>query len=475
MIEKRIYLGGEFVDSDTFLEITCSYSGSVIGKTWLADESHIEMAVHKAGASRMEFDKLSHYQRSEILKEIANAIEERLDPFAEVISLEASKPLRYSKAEVRRAINTIQVASEEAKRLPMEYMRLDWIADAKGKEGLVKYFPAGIVAGIAPFNFPLNLAVHKVAPAIAAGCPIILKPASSTPLSALMLAEVIDKTELPKGAFSVLPCTRKAGNLLVTHPGISVLSFTGSPDVGWEMKKNAGKKKVILELGGNAAAIVCPSANLKHAVNRCIVGAFAYQGQVCIHTQRIFVHKDIYKEFCNDFVAIASKLAPGSPLDISTDICPMIDESNAIRVEKWIYEAKKDGAEILLGGKREKAFLPPTVLTNTNPGMKVNFEEVFGPLVTIEAYSNFQEAVESVNDSRFGLQAAVFTNQIDEMDMAFDQIHTGGVIINDATSFRADHMPYGGIKDSGAGREGIKYAIHDYLEPKILVKNFFIP
>lgn len=302
MIEKRIYLGGGFVESDTVLEISSSYSGSVIGKTWLANEGHIELAVNKAKESRMELDKLSHYQRSEILKEIAGAIEEQEDTFAEVISLEASKPLRYAKAEVRRAINTIKVASEEAKRLPMEYMRLDWIADAKGKEGLIKYFPAGIVAGIAPFNFPLNLAVHKIAPAIAAGCPIILKPASSTPLSALMLAEVIDKTGLPKGAFSVLPCTRQAGNLLVTHPGISVLSFTGSPDVGWEMKKNAGKKKVILELGGNAAAIVCPSANLKHAVNRCVVGAFAYQGQVCIHTQRIFVHKDIFKVFCNDFV-----------------------------------------------------------------------------------------------------------------------------------------------------------------------------
>ena len=473
MITKKIYLAGQFVEGNQKLEVSNPYDNKVFGQTWLADEDHIQQAILKAGEALEPCRKLSHYQRHEILMQIAHGIEARFEEFVSVLAQEAAKPYRYAVAEVKRAIQTIKVSAEEARRLPMEYMRLDWSPDAKGKEGLVKYFPAGIVAGISPFNFPLNLSVHKIAPAIAAGCPIILKPASSTPLTTLLLAEIIDQTELPKGGFSVLSCNRKAGNILVTHPDIAVLTFTGSPEVGWQMKNQAGKKKVVLELGGNAGTIVAASADLEHAVNRCLVGAFAYQGQVCIHAQRIYVHRSLFKEFTNALVEKTKNLKIGPPTEPSTEITAMIDQNNAVRVENWINEAIEQGAGLLCGGIREGALVYPTILTQTKAEMKVNCEEVFGPVVTIEAFDEFEKAVATVNNSRFGLQAGVFTNVISEMDLAFDQIHAGGVIINDVPTFRTDHMPYGGIKDSGLGREGVKYAILDYMEPKILVKNFY--
>jgi acyl-CoA reductase-like NAD-dependent aldehyde dehydrogenase len=328
----------------------------------------------------------------------------------------------------------------------------------------------GLVAGIAPFNFPLNLAVHKIAPAIAAGCPIILKPASATPLSTLELAKIIHQTALPKGAVSVLPMDRKAGNQLVTDERFKLLSFTGSPVVGWEMKRNAGKKKVVLELGGNAAVIITPTADFEKAVAKSMIAGFSYSGQICIHAQRFFVHESVFNHFTNLFLTAAKKLKQGNPENEDTDVSNMIDAENAKRVETWINEAIQQGAAVLLGGKRTGNYIEPTVLTNTNKDMEVCSKEIFGPVVTIEKYSTFPEAVEMVNDSDFGLQAAVFTLSDAEITTAFDTIETGGVIINDVPTFRVDHMPYGGVKDSGLGREGVKYAIMDMMEARILVK-----
>jgi glyceraldehyde-3-phosphate dehydrogenase (NADP+) len=354
--------------------------------------------------------------------------------------------------------------------LPKEYISLDWTPAGEHKEGFVKYFPIGIVAGIAPFNFPMNLAVHKIAPAIAAGCPIILKPASATPLSTLELARIIDETEWPKGAVSVLPMDRVAGNQLVTEKRFSLLSFTGSPEVGWEMKKNAGKKKVVLELGGNAGVIVARTAELDDALKKCLVGGFAYSGQICIHAQRLFVHSSLFSTFIQRFTEMVKALKNGAPEDNSTDVSVMIDEENAKRVESWVNEAVAAGAKVLCGGRRDKSFFYPTLITGTTGEMKVNAEEVFGPVVIVETFDHFTDAIAMMNNTRFGLQAGVFTNDASEIDAAFNGIQTGGVIINDVPTFRVDHMPYGGVKDSGLGREGVKYAIHDMLEARILVK-----
>ena len=472
MKEYKIYAAGEFITSNSVLPVFNSYNNEQIAQTYLADISILEKAITKAQSVEKELQNMPAYMRYEILMQIAKKMESRKEELASVLALEAAKPMRYAIAEITRAISTFVAASEEAKRLPMEYIRLDWEPTGKGKEGLVKHFPIGLVSGISPFNFPMNLAVHKIAPAIAAGCPMILKPASSTPLSTLELARIIDETALPKGAISILPMDRKTGNLLVTDERFKLLTFTGSPVVGWKMKSDAGKKKVVLELGGNAGVIVTKSADIEHAVKRCIVGAFAYAGQVCIHTQRIYVEKNIFNEFKEKFVAEAKKLKAGHPLESSTDIASMIDEENAKRVEDWVNSAVNRGAEILYGGNRNGSFYEPTILTKTKKEMDVSCKEIFGPVVILESYNNFAEAVDIVNDSIYGLQAGVFTNQVDELNYAFANLHVGGVIHNDVSLFRVDHMPYGGIKESGLGREGVKYAIMDMMEPKILVKNF---
>jgi len=472
MKEYKIYAGGEFMVTSEILPVYSPYNKELIAHTFLAGADILEKAILKAQAIEQELAELPAYARYEILMQIAETMKSRKDELASILAQEAAKPLRYALAEIRRAIATFIAAAEETKRLPMEYLRLDWEPTGKGREGLVKHFPIGLIAGISPFNFPMNLAVHKIAPAIAAGCPIILKPARSTPLSTLLLAQIIDQTALPKGAVSVLPMNRESGSRLVTDDRFKLLTFTGSPQVGWKMKTDAGKKKVVLELGGNAGVIVTKSADLEYAVKRCIVGAFAYSGQVCIHTQRIYVAKEIFNEFKEKFITEAQKLKTGDPLDISTDITAMIDEENAIRVEGWIASAVKDGAKLLCGGKRNCSIIEPAVLTNTKQSMMVSCQEIFGPVVILEKFETFEEVVTMVNDSIYGLQAGVFTNQVDEVNYAFANLKVGGVIHNDVSLFRVDHMPYGGVKESGLGREGVKYAILDMMEPKILVKSF---
>lgn len=465
-----IYAAGRFTEGETALEVINPYTGKAFASTWRAGQQHLEDSIAAAIAVQEELKWMPSYQRSAILNEIADGIEDLAGEFSEVLAQEAGKPMRYATGEVLRAIQVFRIAAEECKRLPGEYISLDWTPAGTGKEGWVKHFPIGLVAAIAPFNFPLNLAVHKVAPAIAAGCPVVLKPATGTPLSTLLLVRLIDQTSLPKGAVSILPLDRKTGNLMVTDERFKLLTFTGSPEVGWEMKRQAGKKKVVLELGGNAGLIVTPTADLKLAVPKAVTGSFAYSGQVCIHTQRILVHRTVFDAFAAAFTERTSQLRSGDPLDPETEISVMIDEENAIRVEQWVAEAVAGGAEVLCGGVRRGTYYEPTVLTRTRNDMKVCALEIFGPVVTLEPYDAFEEAVAMVNDSRYGLQAGVFTNDIREMDYAFNHLETGGVIINDVPTFRVDHMPYGGIKESGLGREGVKYAILDMLESRLLVK-----
>jgi len=467
----EIYCAGKFITTPEVLAVTNPFDGSEVADTFMAGEPELNMAIDAAGKVAYEMANLPSYIRYNILKQISEEIFAQRQEFATLITLESGKPIRYSLAEIDRSIQTFIVAAEESKRLPAEYFSIDWTPAGAGKEGLVKYFPVGIVAGIAPFNFPLNLAVHKIAPAIASGCPIILKPSSTTPLSTLMLSQIIDKTVLPKGAVSILPMNRQTGNRLVTDDRISLLSFTGSPEVGWKMKHESGNKKVVLELGGNAGVIVSHGADLDAAVTKCVAGGFSYSGQVCIHTQRIYILKELFNSFTEKFVEKVSQLKPGNPFDPATDMAVMIDEANAIRVENWIKEAVKGGAKVLIGGKRENSFMQPTVITGSKEDMQVCAAEVFGPVVVVEAVDTLTEAVERVNSGRFGLQAGVFTDSITEMNLTFNQLKVGGVIINDVPTFRVDHMPYGGIKDSGSGREGVKYAIMDMMEPRLLVKN----
>jgi len=470
MNQYPIYVGGIFVETNKKIEIVNSYTREHLATTFLASKDELDNAIIAAINAKEEMKLLPSYKRYDILMKIAQALTIDKQRLAEVLALEACKPIRYALAEVDRAIQTFIIAAEESKRLPSEYISIDWTPAGKDKEGIVRYFPIGLIAGIAPFNFPMNLAVHKIAPAIASGNCIIMKPSRSTPLSTLELAKIIDKTELPKGAFSVLPMDRQAGQQLVTDERINMLSFTGSADVGWKMKSEAGKKKVVLELGGNAGVIVAPTADMELAIQKCISGAFSYSGQVCIHTQRIYVHDSIFVPFMEKFCNATSRLKIGDVLNSETDISAMIDEENAMRVETWIDEAVHQGARIVCGGKRHDAVVEPTVLTHTQNTMKVCSKEIFGPIVCIEPYHNYTEAVNTINDSDFGLQAGVFTDSLKEMNYAFDNIDTGGVLINEVPTFRVDHTPYGGIKNSGFGREGVKYAVRDMIESKILVK-----
>lgn len=466
-----ICIGGEFTTLSQTFEVVNPFGKTLIAICSLAGKAEFNQAVQMAQQAETPMREMPAHQKSHILTSIANRLTQKRDKLAQTLAQEAAKPLKLAIGEVERAIQVFRVAAEECKRLPAEYISLDWTPAGEGKEGLVKYFPVGIVAGISPFNFPLNLTAHKIAPAIAAGCPIIVKPSRSTPLSALALTEIVYDSGLPKGALSMLPMDRESGNLMVTDCRIKLLSFTGSPQVGWQMKGDAGKKKVILELGGNAGVIVTPSANVANAVSKCVSGAFSYSGQVCIHTQRIYVHNKIFEEFIQLFVTKTQSLKVGNPTDSQTDISSLIDDENTQRIARWVEEAVDDGAKIITGGNMVNGVFLPTALTNTKNTMRVCSNEVFGPVVIIESYEDFSKAIDEVNASPFGLQAGIFTNSITEENEAFNRLEVGGVIINDTPTFRVDHMPYGGIKDSGLGREGVKYAVLSMMEPKLLVRG----
>lgn len=453
------------------IEVINPYTKEKINTLPLHTDAEVEQKITQAQKAKSALKAFTPFERSQALHFIAQEIEKRKDAFTELIIQEAGKPRIYAAGEVDRAIQTFSIAAEEALRPPHELMELGRSLKTAHKIGEIRYFSSGIVFGISPFNFPLNLTVHKVAPAIATGSPILLKPSSKTPLTAELLLEVINASKLPKHSVQLVHCSREKGNELVADDRIAVLSFTGSPAVGWKMKQQAGKKKVVLELGGNAAAIVCKDANIEEAVNKLLVGSWAYAGQVCIHTQRIYVAEEIHDQFLELFKTETQKLIIGNPTDEKTNFSCMIDNSNTQRVISWIEEAEKEGAQLEFGGKVENSILLPTLLSSTTKGMKVRDEEVFGPVVCIESFQDLNSAIEEVNDTKWGLQAAIFTDSISNLNQAFNDLEVGGVIHNEATTFRVDNMPYGGIKDSGFGREGVAYAMHDYLEAKILVKD----
>jgi acyl-CoA reductase-like NAD-dependent aldehyde dehydrogenase len=404
-----------------------------------------------------------------VLQHCVRRFEERREELAEALCIEAGKPIRDSRGEVTRLVDTFRVAAEESVRILGEVMPLDISERARDYTGMWKRVPIGACSFISPFNFPLNLAAHKVAPAIAAGCPFVLKPASLTPVGALIIGEVLAETDLPYGAFSILPARRDGADLFTTDPRLRLLSFTGSPAVGWDLKARAGKKKVVLELGGNAAVIVDVDADLVDAVQRIVFGAFYQSGQSCIGVQRILVHEDIYDALREQLVAATRALVMGNPKDEQTFIGPMISEKEAERLHGWIEDARASGARVLCGGGRKGAMLEATLLEDVPPQCDVVRQEAFGPVAVLAKFSDFDAALDEVNDSAFGLQAGIFTRDLYKAQRAWDRLEVGGVVIGDVPSWRVDHMPYGGVKDSGLGREGIRFAIEDMTEIRLLV------
>jgi acyl-CoA reductase-like NAD-dependent aldehyde dehydrogenase len=460
---------GSFHSSGNDVVINNVWDHSPVAIVELASEDAALTAVRDAVLVFAELRKLSSFQRSSILRKIARGIASRKEDFARTICREAGKPIRTARIEVDRGIYTFDVAAEEATRIYGEYIPLDTLESTAGRWGLMRRFPVGPVFAITPFNFPLNLVAHKIAPAIAAGCPIILKPAPQTPVTALMLAGIVHEAGWPEGALAVMPMSNETAGKLVADDRIKLLTFTGSAAVGWQLKSKAGKKRVTLELGGNAAVIVHSDADIAYAAHRCVVGGFSYGGQTCISVQRIFVDRPAFDDFTHRLLQGVKELKTGDPMDEATDIPPLIREQDAIRTIEWIEEAQQAGAKILCGGKRNGSIVEPTVLTGTAPEMRVNCAEVFAPVVTVEPYETFHEAIRQVNESVFGLQAGVFTRDAVLIHQAFNDLEVGSVIVGDVPTFRVDQMPYGGVKDSGLGREGLRYSIEDMTEPKLMV------
>jgi acyl-CoA reductase-like NAD-dependent aldehyde dehydrogenase len=465
-----IYLAGRWVDSPDVLEVlNPAGSGEITGATYNATPEQYEEAVRAAVAAFEVTRKLPAYERSRILRAISDGIRARREELGRLIALEAGKPIRDAMVEVDRAVFTFRLGAEEAERIGGEVMPLDLLASSKGRTAMTRRFPIGPIAAISPFNFPLNLAAHKVAPAIASGNPIVLKPPSKDPLIMLAIAEIIDQVGVPDGMVSVLPMTRELGDRMVEDDRFKLLTFTGSPSVGWRMKARAGRKKVVLELGGNAGVVVDRTADVDWAVKRILVGAFTYAGQVCISVQRMYVHEDVWEPFMERFVAGSAALKVGDPLDPDTDLGPMVDANAALRTQRWVDEAVELGGKVVLGGKADGNFFPPTILTDTPVTAQVCSNEAFAPLVVVSRFRSFDDALHQINDSAFGLQTGVFTNDLRNAWTAFEELEVGGVVLNDIPTYRIDHMPYGGIKDSGHGREGLRYAIDDMTEIKILV------
>ncbi len=464
-------LNGRWIESGPTAPVYSPYTGEIAANVIAASREHAEQAISGAVKAFAVTKKMPAFERQRVLERTSLQIAARAEEFARMMALEAGKPIRTARAEVARAVFTFKVAAEESTRLYGEYLPLDALETAKGRSGIVRRFPLGPISAITPFNFPLNLVAHKIAPAIAAGCSIVLKPAYQTPITALMLARLVQEAGWPAGALSVLPLANEDAVSLVEDDRFKMLTFTGSSVVGWELKRRAGKKRVTLELGGNAAVIVHSDADLEYAADRCVTVGFGYSGQSCISAQRILVHRDVYDRFLPMVLDRVARLKSGDPMEESTDVGPLIRETDAFRAQSWVQEAVTAGAKLCCGGERHGSMLSPTILTNTRPEMKVNCQEVFAPVKTVEPYSGFDEALARVNDTPYGLQAGVFTNDLNLIFRAFEEIETGGVMANEVPTWRADQMPYGGVKDSGLGREGLRYAIQEMTEPKLLVLN----
>ncbi len=463
------YLANEPAAPNQDLEVTDKFTGEVATRVAMANVAVIDQAITSAVEADGAMRNMAPYERQDVLNHCVRRFTERFDELAMALCIEAGKPIKDSRGEASRLIDTFRIAAEESVRISGEVMNLEISPRARGYRGMYKRVPIGPCSFISPFNFPLNLAAHKVAPAIAVGCPFVLKPASRTPIGAIIIGEVLAETDLPKGAFSILPCHRDGADLFTTDDRFKLLSFTGSPGVGWDLKARAGKKKVVLELGGNAACVVDSDANLDDAVGRLIVGAFYQSGQSCIGVQRVIIHETIYDELKERFVAATKSLIAGDPKDEDTFIGPMISEKETLRLEQWIDEAEKAGGKVLCGGSRIGAILEATLLEDVPKDQTICTHEAFGPVAVLSRFTNFSDALEQVNDSTFGLQAGVFTRDLYHMQQAWDTLDVGGVIIGDVPSWRVDNMPYGGVKDSGLGREGVRFAMEDMTEIRNLV------
>ncbi len=471
MLQKQwpCYVASRPVAPNFDLGVTDKYSGETVAWVTAADRTMIDRAIGAADAAFPEVRKMPAYARQAVLQHCVRRFGERAEELAMALCVEAGKPIRDARGEVTRLIDTFRYAAEESVRQDGEVLELAISARARGFRGYTRRYPIGPCSFISPFNFPLNLAAHKIAPAIAVGCPWVLKPASFTPISALIMGEVLAETDLPEGAFSILPCRRDGADLFTTDERLKLLSFTGSPSVGWEMKARAGKKKVVLELGGNAACIVDQDADLDDVVQQLVVGAFYQSGQSCISVQRIIAHESIYAELRDRLVAKTRLLKAGDPREEDTFIGPIISEREAMRIESWIQEAVAGGATLLCGGTRRGPVVEATLLEGVPRRCDLYAEEAFGPVACLSSFSNFNDAIAEVNDSRFGLQAGVFTRDLYKAQQAWDELDVGGVVIGGVPSWRVDHMPYGGVKDSGLGREGIRYAMEDMTELKLMV------
>jgi acyl-CoA reductase-like NAD-dependent aldehyde dehydrogenase len=463
------YLGNRPQQPNRDLEVRDKYSGEVATRTALADAATVDEAIGLAAEAAEPMRRLHAYQRRDVLEHCVRRLEERAEELAQTLCIEAGKPIVHSRGEVSRLIDTFRVAAGEATRITGEVLPMDIGPRAAGYSGMWKRVPVGPCSFITPWNFPLNLVAHKVAPALAAGCPFVLKPASATPVGALVIGEVLAETDLPPGAFSILPCRTEDAEALTTDERLKLLSFTGSHAVGWDLKAKAGKKRVILELGGNAACIVDETADLDDAVERVVFGAFYQSGQSCISIQRLIVQDEVYREFRDKLCAAALDLKLGDPEQEDTFLGPIISEDEAKRIESWIESAREAGATVLCGGRRDGAMMEATVLEGVPRTEKLYREEVFGPVVILMRFDSFDEALRLANDSRYGINAGVFTRDIYRAQRAWDELEVGSVIVGDVPSWRVDHMPYGGVKDSGLGREGIRFTLEEMTEIRLFV------
>ncbi len=460
--EARLFIDGQWVGNGPLLEVRNKYSGQVIGALPTARREDVDIAIGAAQRAAEAMAALPAYRRSELLGQAAQLISARREEFARTIAVEAGKALKFARAEVDRATSTFTIAAEEARRIHGETIPLDAVPAGEGYFGFTIRRPVGVVAAIAPFNFPLNLVAHKVAPALAAGNTVVLKPASTTPLSAVLLCRVLEEAGLPPGAINlVVGPGGTVGEWLVTDPRVAKVTFTGSAAVGERITQLAGIKKVTLELGNTSPVIIAPDADLELVAQRCAVGAYYNSGQVCISVQRIYGDRQIVEPFTERFVTATERMVVGDPLDEGVDVGPMIDEREAQRIEAWVGEAQQQGAQVLAGGKREGAVYWPTALAGVTPDMKVVADEAFAPVAGIIAYDDFEGALRQADATEYGLQAAVFTRDVNRVFQAVRRLNFGGVIVNDTPAFRADHMPYGGNRRSGLGREGVRYAIEE--------------
>lgn len=469
--EYGALIDGRQLHTGDAIEVHSPYDDALVAIVHRAGSAEIEKAIATADRIFAESRRIPSWRRAEILQKISDGIAARHDEFARTIALEAGKPIRTARAEVDRAVFTFQVAAEESKRIYGEIVPLDWIPGTEGRTAYIQRVPRGPILGITPFNFPLNLVAHKVAPALAAGNPIIIRPSSQTPVSSFKLGEVVLEAGWPAGGIAVVPCTTDDADLLVEDRRIKFLSFTGSPAVGWALKERAGQKPVTLELGGNAGTIVHEDADLPLAAERVAWGGYSYAGQSCISVQRVYIHGGGYEAFVDELMPQVQALKVGDPLDEETDVGPLIDRGAADRLETWLQEAIQGGARVLIGGEREGNLWQPTVLASVEEDMRVSCQEVFGPLVSLYRYGEVMDAIRAVDTSDFGLQAGLFTNDWNLVQKAFEEIEVGGLMVNDVSTFRVDHMPYGGVKSSGAGREGLRYAIEEMTEMKLLMYN----